>query len=199
MKYIFLLIIIGSAAAVFLIIIVPKYDAIKVMQTENDSYKSSLATATQLKQSRDALMGKYNSIAKADLDNIQILLPDSVNNIKLIIQIDSIATKNGLTSLRSVDYNAEKDSSTEGSSGAAPVGAAGKAPYGEFTMTFSTSGTYKNFLTFLSDIEQNLRIVDVKSISFSSAGESGGDKEKNKDPNSASLSYKVTIKTYWLK
>lgn len=198
MKYIFLLIIIGSAIGVFVLIIVPKYDAAQAMQLENDSYKSSLATATQLKQSRDALMGKYNSIAKADLDNIQILLPDSVNNIKLIIQIDSIATKNGLTSLRSVDYNAEKDASTDGSSGGAPVGAVAKAPYGEFTMTFSTSGTYKNFLAFLADIEQNLRIVDVKSITFSSA-DSSSEKDKNKDPNNAALSYKVTIKTYWLK
>ena len=180
-----------------MLLIIPKYQDVQAVQADIASYNASLATATKLKQSRDVLVSKYNSISKADLDNVQKLLPDSVNNIKLIIQIDSLATKNGLTSLSSVDYNS--DTTSAAASADASAGASGKkgSSYGEFTMTFSTSGQYKNFLSFLSDIEQNLRIVDITSISFSGASVSGG--QGQQDPMASKLSYKVTIKTYWLK
>lgn len=189
MKYIYLLILISAVVGVFILFIVPEYKTVQQMQADVDTYNASLVTATKLKQSREALVTKYNSISKVDLDNIQTLLPDSVNNIKLIIQIDSLATKNGLTALSGVNYNSDQTKDDKSTAGSAA--SASKSPYGEFTMTFSTSGPYQNFLSFISDIEQSLRIVDITSISFSSAD---GQSKDQQGPQ-----YKVAIKTYWLK
>lgn len=204
--------IIGASVGVFLLVIVPKYDEAKAIKADIATYTASIATATKLKQSRESLVTKYNSIPKADLDNIKTLLPDSVNNIKLIIQIDSLATKNGLTSLRNVDYNSDQNTgagatatptATPGPSptpgtvaGAGNFPAGKKNPYGEFVMTFTTTGQYKNFLAFLSDMEQNLRIVDVTSISFSGGNNAAGSATSTE--SSTDLTHKVTIKTYWL-
>ncbi len=145
---------------------------------------------SKLAASRDELIAKYNSIPKTDLDNLKILLPDSVDNIRLIIQINSLATKNGLSLLRSVEYQpVQPNPSTDPNVNPEMD----TNPFGEFVISFQTSGQYKNFLTFLSDLEQNLRLVDVIKVEFMPA-------DQGVQQNSASsLSYKVTLKTYWLK
>ncbi len=44
---------------------------------------------------------------------------------------------------------------------------AGSTPYDYVTLSFSVSGTYDIFRTFLADLESSLRLVDVTSIAFS--------------------------------
>ena len=205
MRYIFLLIVIGASVGTFFMVVKPRYDKLQTIKNEVAAYDTSLETAKELKNSREELIAKYNSISKTDLDGIKTLLPDSVDNIRLIIQLDSLATKNGLSTLRSVDYKSEETSSTgAGNTGGAGGGVsagqvqnieAARRPYGEFTISFQTAGQYKNFLSFLSDLEQNLRLVDITAIDF---GASGGDSGQGQSVAN-NLTYKVTLKTYWLK
>lgn len=170
-----------------MLVIKPRYDNLKTIKEEVAASNASLSTAGKLKSSREELIEVYNSIPKADLDNLKTLLPDTVDNIRLIIQIDSLASKNGLSTLRSIDYKAieEKKSSTTATEAA-------KSPYGEFVVSFQTVGQYSNFLAFLSDLEQNLRLVDVTAVEFiSNEGSTSG--------LANNLTYKVTLKTYWLR
>ncbi|HEY0980280.1 MAG TPA: hypothetical protein VGE18_02635 [Candidatus Paceibacterota bacterium] len=213
MRYIFLLIIIGASIGTFFMVIKPRYDKLQVIKAEVANYDTSLETAEQLQSSREELIAKYNSISKTDLDGVKTLLPDSVDNIRLIIQLDSLATKNGLSTLRSVDYKSEETSSSGTGAGGAGANAgqaqniaASNKPYGEFTISFQTAGQYKNFLAFLSDLEQNLRLVDITAIDFgassggsSSSGTSTGTSSGTGDSVANNLTYKVTLKTYWLK
>jgi Tfp pilus assembly protein PilO len=185
MRYLFLLILIGASIGVFVVVINPRYQEVKTMRTDVASYNTRLQTAQQLKLSREELISRYNSIPKVDLDNLKILLPESVDNIRLIIQLDSLATKNGLSSLRNVQYDTSKTEAKD-------MTATAQKPYGEFTMSFETTGQYKNFLAFISDLEQNLRLVDVSAVTFSQGG--GADRGL-----SESLRYNITLKTYWLK
>ncbi|MBY0328490.1 hypothetical protein K2Q02_00110 [Patescibacteria group bacterium] len=198
MRYIFLLIIIGASVATFFMVIKPRYDTLKTVKNDVTNYDSSLETAEKLKVSREELIAKYNSIPKTDLDGIKTLLPDSVDNIRLIIQLDSLATKNGLSTLRSVDYRSDASGTASGDSTTTTemqgVSSSGKS-YGEFVVSFQTSGQYKNFLAFLSDLEQNLRLVDVTSIDFTVLGND----DTAGAQASTNMSYKVTLKTYWLK
>lgn len=187
MRQIFLLIIIAVSIGVFVTMVVPRYKEVQAMRADVASFDGRLATAERLKQSREELIARYNSIAKSDLDNLKVLLPDTVDNIRLIIQIDSLATKNGMSSLRGVEYETIK---TEQQTREVPQGA--QKPYGEFVLSFTTTGQYKNFLSFISDLEQNLRLVDITAVEFKLS--------ENADKNIGdSLSYKMTLKTYWLK
>lgn len=188
MRQFLLLLIIAVSVGVFVTFIVPRYKQVQVMRSDVASFDSRLATAQRLKQSREELIARYNSITKTDLDNLKVLLPDTVDNIRLIIQLDSLATKNGMSSLRGVEYDTSK---TEVQNKPDTPQTTQK-PYGEFTMSFTTTGQYKNFLSFVSDLEQNLRLVDISSVQFNLA-------ENSKDSLGSSLSYKITIKTYWLK
>lgn len=200
MRYILLLIIIGASLAAFFMVVKPRYDKLQAVKNEVSTYDESLETAEQLKISREELIAKYNSIPKSDLDNIKTLLPDSVDNIRLIIQLDSLATKNGLSILRNVDYKSDAlVAASSGSPDAAATDMSGiesaRRPYGELTVSFQTQGQYANFLAFLSDLEQNLRLVDVTAVDFTVASSDGSSGQAL----ASNLSYKVTLKTYWLK
>jgi Tfp pilus assembly protein PilO len=205
MRYIFLLLLIVASIGVFVALIIPKWDQVKVIQANVASYNADLAIANQLQVSRQALIAQYNGISKTDLDNITTLLPDSVDNIRLIIQLDALATKNGLSSLRNVDYNADELPTTNANGTTATPAtddtsndaASSLLPYGQFVISFETTGQYSNFLAFLSDVEKNLRLVDVTEVTFSSPTSTTGTSA------TASLAsgfdYKVTLTTYWLK
>ncbi|MFZ4500447.1 MAG: hypothetical protein ACOYMZ_03030 [Minisyncoccia bacterium] len=210
MRYIFLLIIIAASIGTFFMVVKPRYDKLQAIKSQVANYDTSLETAEQLQNSREELIAKYNSISKTDLDGVKTLLPDSVDNIRLIIQLDSLATKNGLSTLRSVDYKSEETttSSTTGTGGGT-MGQQNIAtinkPYGEFTISFQTVGQYKNFLAFLSDLEQNLRLVDITAIDFGASSGGSGSTSGTSGTSGAgdsvanNLTYKVTLKTYWLK
>ena len=187
MRYFFLLLLIGLSIGTFVLYIKPRYEAARETKIQNESYAGSLDTAEKLKTSREELIARYNSIPKADLDNLKTLLPDSVDNIRLIIQIDSLATRNGLSTVRNVDYQSTAVSAAQ--SQQSPDSA--RKPYGEFVVTFDTTGQYKNFLSFLSDLEENLRLVDITKIDFMPSGAT--------TTLAGNMSYKVTLKTYWLK
>lgn len=184
MRYIFLLVLLGLSIAAFMLVVKPKYQQARELQQKILSDSTNLTTADKIKESREALIATYNNIPKADLDNLKMLLPDNVDNIRLIIQIDSLATKNGLSTVRNVEYQTEAKPTT----GQSPESA--RRPYGEFTISFSTSGSYQNFLTFLSDLEANLRLVDITKVEFQQLGT---------NQVATSMNYRITIKTYWLK
>jgi Tfp pilus assembly protein PilO len=188
MRYIFLFILIGISIATFVVVVSPRYKEIQSARADITSYQKRLDTAKKLSASREDLIARYNSIPKADLDNLKTALPDSVDNIRLIIQLDSLATKNGLSSLRGVAY----DTTSSSTSAPAGPGAAAQKPYDGFTISFETTGQYKNFLSFISDLEQNLRLVDITAVQF------GATTAANAGPAN-SLTYKITLKTYWLK
>lgn len=185
MRYIFLLILIALSIGAFALYIKPRYEAARETKDLIADYAGNLDTAEKLKTSREELISRYNEIPKADLDNLKTLLPDSVDNIRLIIQIDSLATRNGLSTVRSVDYQ------TVGGGQAQQTPDTARKPYGEFVVTFDTTGQYKNFLSFLSDLEENLRLVDVTKVDFVAGG--------GAQSLAGNMSYKVTLKTYWLK
>jgi len=196
MRYFFFLLLIAASVGVFIIFINPQFSTIATLRTSLATYHKELTTAQTLQASREELIATYNSIQKVDLDNLKILLPDSVDNIRLIIQLDSLAQKNGLSTVRNVTYDADKSATAQPSSSTTSRvvvedDTTDSLPYGAFKISFETTGQYKNFLSFLSDIEANLRLVDVTSVSFTPL--------VDKTIPTGTMTYKVDITTYWLK
>jgi Tfp pilus assembly protein PilO len=212
MKFIMPIILIIISVAGFFMFTNPFYDGVKELRLQAASYDEALANSKALENERDKLTQKYNAIDRDDLVKIQKLLPENIDNIRLILEIEQIALPYGM-SLKDIKYSADdttKKSATEGSEEGAPVAArsadqsSGKA-YGIWDLEFSTVGSYSNFLNFTRDLEENLRIVDIASIQFSSAdtsqasGGSGGTKPASSSPTAESYKYSFKIKTYWLK
>jgi Tfp pilus assembly protein PilO len=198
------IILIGIAIAGFFMIINPTYTSISVLNTQVASYNEALNNSKTLEAERDKLTLKYNSIDPNNLAKLQKLLPDNVDNIRLILEIEKIAAPYGMV-LKDVKYDTitnKTDASTSTTNTIKSTIAEASSGYGTWNLEFSTQGTYSNFLNFVKDLESNLRIVDIVSVDFSSSDSSGtglSTSASTSSPKNDSYKYSFKIKTYWLK
>ena len=195
------IILIGIAAAGFFMFVSPYYKSISAFQVQSTQYNEALTNSKSLEAERDKLTLKYNSIDPNNLSKLQKFLPDNVDNIRLILEIEKIASPYGMV-LKDVKYDTTSQKDTIATDTTTPVARANiktiNSDYGTWNLEFSTQGTYPNFLNFVKDLESNLRTVDIASIDFSSNAPTTGIAGIN---YSSTESYKYTfkIKTYWLK
>jgi hypothetical protein len=96
------IILIGAAAVLFMFYTNPAYQTIKDLSLQQDSYNSALDKAQELHTLRDQLLAKRNSFSNDSLDKLHHVLPDNVDNIRLIIDINNIASRHNLA-LNNVD------------------------------------------------------------------------------------------------
>ena len=163
------------------------------MKAQIVQYDDALQKVAQLQQLKAKLLAKYNSFNPDDINRLQTLLPDHVDNIGLILELDSLASRYGMT-LENVDVNS--DSQAAAASAPAKIGSnttiGQNQKYDSLTLHFSTFGTYDKFNSLLQDLEASLRIVDLSSLKFSAQQTSSS----NGQPT---YNYDITIRTYWLK
>ncbi len=195
-RFLMPVVMLGIAVTIFLTFTNPIYSDISVLQGKVASYNDALDNSKQLENERDKLTAKYNAIDPDNLARLQKMLPDNVDNIRLILEIQKIASPYGMV-LKNVSYNAA-DTTTPAAAPGIQAGNAKNSPkdYGIFNLGFTTAGNYDDFINFTKDLERNLRIVDISSISFSSntqntLGVKGSSVE--------AYTYSFQIKTYWLK
>ena len=171
-----ILLIIGSFALIFFFVI-PQY---KVVQNEKAliaSLNSALTNSRQVQGLRDSLLTKYNTISDVELDRLKKILPDHVDNVRLILEFDRIALRNGMV-LQNV--STQEGSKTKGSFGP------DESLFGKLRIRFSVIGQYDSLVNFLTEIEQSLRVVDIVALSFTR-----GKGDLNE--------YEIEVETYWLK
>lgn len=173
MKLVFSSILIILGVALFMVYTDPTYENIKVLRAEEKQFDDAIEKSMELIDIRNSLLGKYNGFSKADLDRVEKLLPDNIDNVRLILDLDGIARSHGVA-LRNVEVG--QTATTDGQAD----------PLGHVTLTFSVSSPYNTFQEFLQDLESSLRLVDVKTISF----EAGDDGDV--------YTYNVILETYWL-
>lgn len=175
-------ILIVAAGALFFLYTDPKYQEVKELRAQEAEYDQALTKSKELQEARNRLIARRNTFSPDDLRKLERLLPDNVDNIRLIIDIDTIAARYGLR-IRNVSVSAPKSGREERSEIA--IGDSGDT-IGSVELSFSVPARYEDFIRFLSDLERSIRVVDVNGISFS-VGE--GDL----------MQYSVTVKTYWLR
>lgn len=194
-RFILPIILIGIAVGGFFMFTEPIYQDISLLRADAQAYDEALGNSKALENERDKLTSKYNSINTDDLDKIQKLLPDNIDNIRLILEIGKIAAPYGMV-LKDVKYNAA-DSSTASPGVPPPVIQSGSnAPvlqdFRVLNMEFSVTGSYSNFINFTKDLESNLRIIDISSVTFTTDSDP-------KTNTAGAYKYGFKIKTYWLK
>lgn len=183
MQYLLPLILIGISGALFLTWVDPTYQEIKDLQIENQSYDEALAKTTEIREFRKNIQAQYNTISESSRSRLESLLPSRIDNIKLILDINSIADKNGMT-IRDIRIDRR-----EGAAGAGreTIVTSDEGLYETVDFSFSVVSTYDNFKKFLNDLSLSLRIVDVVSVEISTIN---GDEDFYR--------YDVGIRTYWL-
>lgn len=177
-----------AAGGIFFMYTQPTYDSVQAANAKIAQYDEALSKASELQQLKQTLLTRYNTFDPAQIDRLQKLLPDHVDNVRLILDIDSLAGKHGMA-LQNVVVSSAGSSNAQGSTGA--IGAS-KQPYDSLTIKFTTQGTYETFGQFLSDLESSLRIVDLVSLSLARSSATG-------QGTGPLYTYDITLRTYWLK
>lgn len=178
MKNIISIILILAAVVLFALFTNPRFAGIDRLSEEVAAFDNALDRSKELISLRDALLTRYNSIPTETIDRISTMLPDSIDTVRLIIDIDALASRYGM-SLNNISIGSTEDV-------ADGIGPSGDL-YGTLTLSFTVASTYDRFRAFLSDLERSLRIIDVTSISFGTQTEAG------------LTPYTITFNTYWLK
>ena len=204
MRLIIPIILIGVSVTVFVVFANPFYKDIKELRAQVVSYDDALEKSKELEKAQEKLTAKSNSIDPVNLGKLQKLLPENIDNIRLILEIEQIASPFGMI-LKDVKYSPTDTKKETTKAGATTVQGEVQAmpslskDYGIWDLSFSTTGTYNNFLNFTRALENNLRIVDITSVNFSSDATSAGSSPVSKIPDVESYKYDFNIKTYWLK
>ncbi|HWO07309.1 MAG TPA: type 4a pilus biogenesis protein PilO [Candidatus Paceibacterota bacterium] len=184
-RTLFALIGIAGAIGLFFLYTKPAYDSVEALRMENESYDLALEKAAELQRLRQSLLSRYNAFNPADIERLHKLLPDHVDNVRLVLDLDTLASRHGVA-LQNVVIS-RPNTSTEGRSNV--IGPT-QRNYESLTLQFSTTGTYEQFKTFLIDLEDSLRIVDVVDLSIDPLSTQGGD---------LTYSFDIILRTYWLK
>jgi Tfp pilus assembly protein PilO len=191
MRYVFSIIGLFLAGGIFFWYTKPTYDSVQGVRAESAQYDAALAKAAELQQLKQTLLTRYNSFNPTDLDRVEKLLPDHVDNVALILDLDNLAAKFQMP-IENVDVSTPA-SSASNQTGIATIGGNGQK-YDSVTIRFSTRGTYTDFMAFLKQLEASLRVVDLVSLSL--IPDASADNLSTGEPG---YSYEMTLRTYWLK
>lgn len=169
------------SVALFYVYIDPTYAEIQTLKSEESEYVLSLESARKLDEKKTTLINKYNTFSGSDLSRLEKMIPHSIDNVKLVAEINGIAEKYGIK-IQAI----RTQESQQGGEAGGNITESTQGTYRTLAMTFSFTATYEKFLQFMNDLESNLRLIDFPSISFDSSSGSTG------------YTYEMTIKTYWL-
>jgi Tfp pilus assembly protein PilO len=196
MKSIMPIIFILTSVGIFFLVINPQYEDIKKLQDEIEQNDVTLDLAERLREKRDLLKEKYNQISDAERFELTKMLPDTVDNVRLIIDINNIAAKYGIV-IQNFEIGPSEDSEENiqklssdfvGANTTASIEYPDTSKIGVISFSFSVSSQYDVFINFLKDLEEALRIVDVRSVGISKGADEG-----------VFYNYRVNLDTYWLK
>lgn len=202
MKLITSILFIVISIVIFFVFINPFYGEVRQFSTDVSTYNTALNNSTELQKTRDSLIETYKNVTTADKDRLAHFLPSTVGNIELILEIEKIASLHGMPvgnikfDTKNLTTNTPGTTSGTNNVVVAATDPADNLPYGIFPIEFIIEGKYDTFVAFLKDLELNLRLVDVKSISFNVPAPSTS-QGNTTDPNI--YTYTLKVNAYWLK
>lgn len=139
----------------------PTINDVRALMAQKAEYDNVLEKARELQEKRDAILAEYNSISQEDLDKLNKLVPQTFDSVFFLNELNIIASKYGLT-LSSYKENTGGSATDR----AAVVEEGPEIPYVTNKISIKVTGPYPQFLSFLEEVETNLRLVDVSSLSI---------------------------------
>lgn len=179
------------------------FDGAKSVMDVNAQYTQALSHASQLTDARDELLKQFTAISDADRARLGKMIPSTVDNIRLVIDLNSLALRHGF-SLSEVKAAVSSDAAGKAGAPTAAASSVFSAIVGgaqnqalsaasiaapvldTVTVTFSATAGYDQFINFLQDIEANLRIMDLTHLTLTLGA--GG-----------TYNFQAQFQTYWLR
>jgi len=177
------------AVGIFFAYVQPTWSGpVATTRTAIQSNEKTLAAAREYAKKQNDLASARNTIDADSLRRLEVFLPESVNNVGLILDINALAARSGI-SLANIDILREAGGATsaagaQGTSGASP--SIRQNPVSSVDLTLSALGTYGALQSFLAGLEKSARLLDVQDISV-------------KGSDTGVYNYQMTVRLYWLR
>jgi hypothetical protein len=173
------------AVGIFLGYVNPTYQgSIKTLQAQIKRYDNALVAAGKFSKREEELTAQRNQIPAAAIARLESFLPDSVNNVQLILDLNELAAR---SNIRIAGFSISDDTKKNGgaSSGVQSLPLDSGKPVDSLDISINATGTYAAFRTFLSSVEHSLRPLDVTQLSVA-------------DSATGIYAYQITFRIYWL-
>jgi len=181
MKSLLPIILIIVAGGIFFLEINPLYTDVKILRAESKQYDEALRIADQLEDLRTSLSSTLESFSDADLARLDHFLPSNLDTVRIVLDLDGMAARNGLK-LTNLLVGAGTTKA-----GTATTPAAGKSAYESVDVSFSFTSTYPQGVKFIEDVEKSLRLLD-----------SAGVKVKPSANSSSLYDFSLSLKAFWM-
>ena len=174
MKGIITIILLIVLVVIIMFLDLPAYNKVGFLKNEIEKYEQFLEEKKELLVKVGQLKEIYES-REEEINKVYYVLPPSADIPNLIVQFEALASENGLIlgnlSFSQVETAKKTGKVTWGGEAeettAVEVEALGT--YQNLEVSLSLTGSYQSFKSFLKALEHNIRLMDIKSISFSSA------------------------------
>ncbi len=169
------------AVGIFFGYVNPEYTGpVAVLRSEIQGYDSALAAAREFKEKESELMAQRASLPEDGVARVEAFLPDSVDNVQLILDLNALAQRSGIT-LSNFDIS-ESQQEQEGDR----ILLESESPVESLDLSVSATGNYASFKTFLAGAELSLRPLDLVDLTIA-------------DSATGVYSYTMTFRIYWLR
>jgi Tfp pilus assembly protein PilO len=187
---------IGAALLAYFAFIVPAYAHLEAIKGQEESETTLYANEQKIVAEGKTLLANYQSDASSS-QAVSAALPVGQNLAGAIAQVYGIAGNTGVT-VQGLGISVQAVTSPDASAGGQIAGAATAGsvikPTGSILFNINGSGSYEALKAFLQELETNLRIFDVTSISLQPAPIVA---TKNQASNQDAFTYSITATTYY--
>lgn len=143
-----------SILAAFLYIM-PEYKELKEYRDNRTEYISSIETISAVQEKFDDAQEWRKVIRQDDLERIDAILPEEFNNVKFLLDLDTMASAHGIE-VGAVNIEQPVDDRL----------------FSTYNISFAFDAPYEGAAeTFMSQLENNLVLFDVTSLKMENASE----------------------------
>ena len=201
MKGIITIILLIVLVAIIMFFDFPAYNKVNFLKNEIEKYEQFLTEKEELLVKVVQLKEIYES-REEEINKVYYALPSSTDIPNLIVQFEALASENGLI-LGNLSFSqveaAKKTNRVTWGGGAeeetAAVEVEALGSYQNLGVSLSLTGSYKSFKSFLKALEYNIRLMDIKSIGFSSAEAEKGEEEE--EVGVPTYTFAVSLEAYY--
>lgn len=146
----------------------------------------ALASAAKYATQQNQLAAARDAIDATDLSLLETLLPDSVDNVGLILDLNALAARSkfSIVNIDVVTSTPNGAQTNTQASGALP--ASGLSALGSVDLSLSAVGSFAALQDFLTGVEKSTRLLDVRNLVV-------------KGSNTNVYNYQMTLRLYWLR
>ncbi len=178
------LLLVAIAVGVILAYVHPTYTlSIAQLKTEIKGYDGALDAARMFSEREAELVNQRNGIDPAGLARLEEFLPDNVENVQLFLDLDSLASRTGMT-IQDLDVSEALAPTSDAGDDASSLGL--DAPIDHIDLTLSATGTYASMRAFVEGTEKSLRMLDLMEIAL-------------QDSPTGVYTYDMRFRLYWLR